>query len=40
MTFIKVIYDKGNNGPVNITKKAIRNMSSQEIISSCFGMFR
>lgn len=46
MTIIEPIYDNGNNGLVNVMREAHKNgrklceMSSQEIMSTCFGMCR
>ncbi len=41
MSVIKVIYDDGSNGLVKIKKnKRSAQMISQEIVSTCFGLFR
>lgn len=46
MTIIKTIYDNGSNGLVNVMRTAHKNdkklseMTSQEIMSTCFGMIR
>lgn len=43
---IQVKYDGGNNGLVMVNhatkrqKKSLKDMSSEEITKTCFGMFR
>lgn len=46
MNVVKVIYHSGSNGLIPISrgtgqpKKLLKDMSSEEITKTCFGMFR